>query len=78
MIGATVSHYRVLEKLGDGGTGVVYRAEEAMEALTKAWKSGFRDSDWARRDPDLGLLHGDPEFEKLYPETGGGTWGSAD
>lgn len=49
---------------------------EAMEALTKAWKAGFWDSDWARRDPDLGLLHGDPEFEKLYPETGGGTWGS--
>jgi hypothetical protein len=23
---------------------------------------------WARRDPDLSLLHGDPEFERLYPE----------
>jgi non-specific serine/threonine protein kinase len=51
---------------------------EAMGALNKAWKAGFRDSDWARRDPDLGLLQGDPEFEKLYPETGGGTWGSAE
>jgi hypothetical protein len=24
---------------------------------------------WTRRDPDLAILHGEPEFERLYPET---------
>jgi non-specific serine/threonine protein kinase len=41
---------------------------EALDALRKAWEAGFRDSVWARRDPDLTLLHGDPEFDRLYPE----------
>ncbi len=42
---------------------------EAMDALRKAWEAGFKDSTWVRRDPDLTFLHGDPEFERLYPQT---------
>ncbi|MFA6954811.1 MAG: protein kinase [Thermoanaerobaculia bacterium] len=43
------------------------RKEEAMKTLRRAWETGYKDPGWARRDPDLTLLHGDPEFEKLYP-----------
>src|SRR5436190_4104618 len=42
-------------------------AADALVAIKKAWEAGFRDPIWTRQDPDLALLHGDPEFERLYP-----------
>jgi non-specific serine/threonine protein kinase len=47
---------------------VIQKRPEALDAITKAWRAGFRDSDWARRDPTLALIHAEPEFQKLYPE----------
>jgi len=44
------------------------KKREAMDCLKKAWEAGFRDASHARRDPDLALLHDDPEFHRMYPE----------
>ncbi|MEO7659460.1 MAG: protein kinase, partial [Pyrinomonadaceae bacterium] len=41
--------------------------KDAMKSLKKAIDAGYSATAWARQDPDLAILHGDPEFEKLYP-----------
>ena len=49
--------------------GRLGRKSDCMDALRKAWNGGFREPSWVRRDPDLSILHDEPEFEKLYPDS---------
>ncbi len=47
--------------------GILGRRTEALELLRKCVLVGYANADWPKQDPDLKILHEDPEFLKLFP-----------
>jgi len=48
--------------------GILGMKREALDTLGRSIEEGYGNADWCTKDPDLKILHDDPEFKKLIAE----------
>jgi serine/threonine protein kinase/Flp pilus assembly protein TadD len=50
--------------------GVLGLKADALDAFRRSVEAGYSNADWCGQDPDLKILHDDPEFKKLTIKRG--------
>ena len=48
--------------------GLLGMKREALDAFRRSVEAGYFNTAWCTQDPDLKILHEDPEFKKLVGE----------
>jgi serine/threonine protein kinase/cytochrome c-type biogenesis protein CcmH/NrfG len=76
--GGAVMHVKIAVAMRPTDANVLYNAActygllglkaDAMDTFRRSVEAGYSNADWCRQDPDLKILHDDPEFLKLLEQ----------
>ncbi|HLW82873.1 MAG TPA: protein kinase [Candidatus Acidoferrales bacterium] len=76
-----VRHVRIAVAMRPSEPNVLYNAactygllqmkKEALDTFRRCLEAGYSNADWCTKDPDLKILHDDPEFKRLIAEQSG-------